>query len=57
MVPYGQWRSVTFAGREHQVNLRRYVALQYHVTPFSGHRGRNQIVDAILDSGLWWPDL
>ena len=57
VVSYGPWRSVTFAGREHEVNLRRYVLLQYHVTPFSGHRGRNQTVEAILDSGLWWPDL
>ena len=57
VVSHGPWRSVTFAGHEHEVNLRRYVLLQYHVTPFSGHRGRNQTVEAILDSGLWWPDL
>ena len=37
--------------------MRRYVVLPYQHIPFSGHTGRGRTIDAILDSGLWWPDL
>ena len=57
IVPYGGWRTVEVAGQTLQLNLRRYVVMVYHVTPFCGHRDRDSTVNALMDSGLWWPDM
>jgi len=57
VVPYSPFRAVPFAGRKHRCDLRRYVVLTYHITPMSGHRGRDKTLEAIMTSGLWWSDM
>ena len=40
-----------------RLTLRRYLIVLFHNTPAGVHMGRDRTVQALLDVGMWWPQL
>ena len=57
VVPRGNWRTTEVGGRLRRLTLRRYLIVLFHNTPAGVHMGRDRTVQALLDAGMWWPQL
>ena len=57
VVPSSDCKTIEYAGKTHKMSMRWYTLSMYHLSPMSGHRGRDATCRAIMDSGLWWSSL